>query len=89
MNLSKEDMFCEEQQTSADAAASTNVLDFHKHGDDVMQALFWSLFVAAATNGSALTVAWETSDAEGFGTADTVFTKTVAAAAARAVRARI
>ena len=69
MNLSKEDMFCEAQQLDGTTltVASTNTLDFHFHGDDAMKRLFWSLFVAVATNGSGLTVAWYTSDAENFG----------------------
>ena len=87
MQLSKEDMFCEGQQTATTAAASTNVLDFGKHGDDVLNKLFWSLFVAAVTGvvDKTLTVAWETSDYEGFvdgsnnASATTVFSKTIAA----------
>ena len=53
----------------------------------MLHKLFWSLFVDAPTNGSALTVAWETSDYEGFvdgsnnASATTVFTKTIAATA--------
>ncbi len=66
MDLSKEDMFAEGQQLNGTTltVASTNVLDFHAHGDDVLNKLFWSLFVDAATNGSALTVQWYTSAAE-------------------------
>ena len=79
MELSKEDMFSESQQTAASATASTNVLDFHKHGDDVLNMLYWSVLVTAATNGSALTIAWETSDTEAFSSATTLWTKTVAA----------
>lgn len=79
MNLSKQDIFCEAQQTSATAAASTNVLDFNAHGDDIYQNLFWSVYVDAATNGSALTVVWQTSDTENFSSVTSAFTKTVAA----------
>ena len=88
MNLSKEDMFCEGMVCTAAAKASTNVLDFHKHGDDVMGALFFSVFVDAvdsANNGASavdkdLLVEWETSDAEAFGTSTTLWSKTCAKA---------
>jgi len=82
MELSKEDTFCEAQQTSTSATASTNVLDFNKHGDDVMGRLFWSLFVAAVTGtvDKALTVVWETSDTEDFSSATTLSTRSIAAA---------
>lgn len=82
MNLSKQDTFCESQQTSTTATASTNVLDFGKHGDDIFQGLFWSIFVAAVTGtvDKDLTVDWETSDAENFGSSTTVWSKTLAKA---------
>ena len=78
MDLSKQDMFCEGQQLDGTTltAASTNVLDFSKHGDDILNKLFWSLFVDAATNGSALTVQWYTSDAENFSSETKLFEKT-------------
>ena len=81
MNLSREDMFCEAQQTTTTAAASANALDFHAHGDDVMGGLYWSVHVAGTTGtvDKALTVAWETSDAADFGTASTVWSKAVPA----------
>lgn len=81
MDLSKQDNFCEDQQTSATAAASTNVLDFHANGDDIMFRLFWNVLVTKATNGSALSISWETSDSESFVSYDTIFAKTVPAAA--------
>ena len=82
MDISKEDMFCEKQQTSTSATASTNVLDFHNHGDDIMGQLFWSLYVAATTGtvDKALTVAWETSATEAFSSTTTLFSKSIAAA---------
>ena len=80
MDLSKQDMFCEGQQLDGTTltAASTNVLDFSKHGDDILYRLFWSLFVDAATNGSALTVQWYTSDAENFSSETKLFEKSIA-----------
>ena len=82
MELSKEDMFCEAQQASTTPTASTNVLDFHKHGDDILNKLFWSVVVVGVTGAvdKALTVEWETSDAENFGSSTTLVSKTVAAA---------
>lgn len=80
MNLSKEDMFCESMECTAAAKASTNVLDFHKHGDDILHKLFWSVHVPAVTGvvDKDLTVEWQTSDAEGFASSTTVFSATVA-----------
>ena len=73
MQLSKEDMFCEVQQPdksttsgSTVTTASTNVLDFGNHGDDVLNKLFWSLFVDADSNGVTVKAQWYTSDYEGF-----------------------
>lgn len=68
MNLSKEDMFCESMACTAAAKASTNVLDFHNHGDDILHKLFWSVW-AGSVSGTVdkdLVVAWETCDTEGF-----------------------
>ena len=68
MLLSKEDMFCEAQATSTTATASTNVLDFHKHGDDILHNLFWSVWVrsVSGTVDKDLTITWETCAAEAF-----------------------
>lgn len=89
MILSKEDTFCEGMVCTAAAKASTNVLDFHKHGDDVLGKLFFSVVVDAVDSANAgadpvdkdLLVEWQTSDAENFGSSDTVFSKTVDKAA--------
>lgn len=88
MKLSKEDMFCEGMVCTAAAKASTNVLDFHKHGDDVLGKLFFSVHVDAVDSANAgasavdkdLLVEWETSDAEDFGTTKTLWSKSVAKA---------
>ena len=68
MNLSKEDTFCEAMTCTAAAKASDNVLDFHAHGDDVMNSLFWSVFVNDITDtvDKDVVVKWETSDYETF-----------------------
>lgn len=79
MQLSKEDMFCEGMACTAAAKASDNVLDFHAHGDDVLNRLFWSVHVDS-TDGAVdknLVVEWQTSDAEGFASSETLATVTV------------
>ena len=83
MQLSKEDMFCEEMTCTAAAKASDNVLDFHKHGDDVMGKLFWSVHVPGVTGtvDKDLLVEWQTSDAEDFSSGvATVYSATLAKA---------
>lgn len=81
MNLSREDMFSEDQKlTAATAAVSSNILDFHAHGDDILHLLFWSLWVSAASSGCTLQVDWQTSDTEDFASPTTLFSKTFAAA---------
>lgn len=83
MILSKEDMFSEAQScATTTATVSENALDFHAHGGDVMGNLFWSVVPSAAIASIGVTVAWETSDAEDFSVAETVFTKTTGAVAA-------
>lgn len=84
MQLSKQDMFCEAVQPSGTTAKYTDTLDFGKHGDDILNKLFWSLFVAGASNGVSLTVVWQTRDEPFADAADTgattLFTSTIAAA---------
>lgn len=84
MNLSREDMFCEALQPEGTTAKYTDTLDFHNHGDDILGKLFWSLFVAAASTGASLTVAWQTRDEPFADDADTgattLFSSTIAAA---------
>ena len=79
MNLSKEDTFCESMTCTADAKASTNVLDFGKHGDDVFGNLFWSVLAASVTGtvDKDVVVEWETSDTEAFSSAATLEQKTI------------
>ena len=71
MQLSKEDMFCEALQPTGTTAKYTDTLDFHKHGDDILGKLFWSLYVDAASTGADLTVVWQTRDAPFADDADT------------------
>lgn len=65
MNLSKEDLFHDGTATEAGSegalgtAAKGDVLDFHQHGDDVMNDLFW--FVHTNTAGNVKAV-WKTAD---------------------------
>ena len=81
MQLSKQDMFCEAQQPTANTTTvSTDVLDFGKHGDDILGKLFWSLFVAAASTGVTLQAKWFTSDTEDFSSESEVFATSVRAA---------
>lgn len=78
MELSKEDLFCEDKQTSTTAAA-TDVLDFHSHGDDVLNMLYWFVLCTAAAADASLTVAWQTSTDEAFTSPTTLWTKTIGA----------
>ena len=85
MMLSKEDTFCEAMDCSAAEKASANVLDFGKHGDDILNRLFWSVFINLIGNSASaadedVTVKWETSDAEDFGTKATPYTVVLPAA---------
>ena len=79
MQISKQDMFCEAMACTANAKPSTNALDFHSHGDDVLGNLFWSVFVDSidGTVDKDLTIEWQTADAEDFTGAVTVDTRTV------------
>ena len=79
MDLSKEDMFCEEMTCTAAAKVSTNVLDFHNHGNDIQHNLFWSVHVPGVTGtvDKDVVVAWETSDTENFASAATLVAKTI------------
>lgn len=83
MQLSKEDMFCEAMTCTAAAKVSDSVLDFGKHGDDILNRLFWSVLVSGVTNtvDKDVTVTWETSDTEAFSSSTTLFSKTVDKAA--------
>lgn len=80
MLISKEDLFCWMQQlevTAEDEAASENVLDFGKHGADILNRL--ALVVRSEVDAvagvddsgdedeySALAIAWQTCDLEDF-----------------------
>lgn len=68
MQLSKEDMFCENMKVEETPKNSTNDLDFGEHGDDVLNKLFWSLHVDSVTDtvDKDVTVAWLTSDSADF-----------------------
>lgn len=83
MQLSKEDMFCENLKIGTSAShTADNVLDFHSHGDDILGQLFWSAIVTgidpeAATADEDVTVAWETSDTENFSSPVTLASVTV------------
>ena len=79
MDLSKEDMFCEEMTCTAAAKVSTNVLDFHNHGDDILRKMSWSVHVPAVTGAvdKDVVVAWETSDTESFAAASVLASKTI------------
>ena len=89
MNLSKEDLFHDGTQTAAGSngalgtAAKGEVLDFNRHGDDVMNDLFW--FVHTDTAGD-VKVVWKTADdldADGdLDDAQTAYENTVEGAAA-------
>lgn len=72
MHLSKQDCFGEGMtvtNTANTAKASTNVLDFNRHGDDILGKL--SLVVQCTKAGTgetaSLTISWQTCAAEGFG----------------------
>lgn len=69
MHLSKEDSFCYDQQIAATGdTVSTNVLDFNKHGDDLQNQLHLCIQSAGAIAGDGtVSIVWQTSDAEAFG----------------------
>lgn len=84
MQLSKEDLFHDGTTTSAGSegavgtASNGEILDFGKHGDDIMGNLWW--FVHTDTAGD-VKVIWETSANADMSSATTVLEKTVTATA--------
>lgn len=85
MHISNQDKFCEGQQIGATGTtASTNVLDFNQHGDDIQHKLFLCVLLTAAAAGTgAITIKWQTCDAEAFGSGvvETLLTPTAISAA--------
>lgn len=69
MNLTNHDKFCEGQQIATTGnTASTHVLDFHSHGDDINNKLFLVVLAVAALAGDgAVSIKWQTCALEGFG----------------------
>lgn len=84
MQPSKQDMFCEGQQVATTSTtASTNVLDFHAHGDDILNKLFLVVLITVALVGAGtVTIKWQTCDAEDFGSGvvETLLTPTALSA---------
>ena len=84
MNLSKQDMFHDRESVSGGSegavgtAAAGDILDFGKHGDDVMGALWWFVHVDKA---GAVKATWETSDNADMSSATTLAEETRTATA--------
>lgn len=84
MQLSKEDLFHDGTETEAGsggavgAASNGDVLDFGRHGDDIMGGLWWFVHVDKA---GSVKATWETSDSEDMSGAVTLVEKTATAAA--------
>ena len=85
MNLSKQDLFHDGTVTAAGANSSTvgeasagDILDFGKHGDDVMGNLWWFVHVDKA---GAVKATWKTSDNSDMSSSTTVHEATRTATA--------
>lgn len=85
MQPSNQDKFCEGQQiAAADTTVSEHKLDFHQHGDDILNKLFLVILITVALVGEGnVTIKWQTSDDEAFGSGvtETLLTPTALSAA--------